>query len=299
MQKKLLLLFLCFIILFSLSACRENNSISEAKHRLQWWLQDINWDEEDRDEALTGKNVKIAIIDNGVDVTHPDLKTRTITQHRISETIEEKNYEHGTAVAGIICAYPNSSEGVLGVAIDAEIISIDVSDDETIDIKKLVKGIEYAISQDVDIINISAGIINDNEELKTTISNAYQEGIIVVAASGNDIGGNILYPARYDNVLSVNSIDDIGTKLFGDEDKSVYIPGCNIVTTYSSTFLSKKYVSYTGTSMSAPILSATIALLIQKYPDINNKEIYAYFSQHDKKFDIKDILDDFSNIYGG
>ena len=104
----------------------------------------------------------------------------------------------------------------------------------------------------------------------------------------------------YEKVLSVNALDPNGQKLFGDDSgKSIYVPGGNIVTTYSSVKESKKYVSYTGTSVAAPIVSGTIALALQANPNLTNKDIYGYFNGYSSQFNVKTILNDFKNINGG
>ena len=272
----------------------------ETVHRAQWWLGAIGWDVAERNENLTGKGVTIALIDTGVDARHPDFANANIEEYHVVEAVQDDHGEHGTAVAGIICATPHNAEGVLGIAADVKLLSIDISNAETAKPEDLAKGIEYAVSQDVDIINISAGIIENNEEVAKAIDRAYEKGIVIVAASGNDYGGSTLYPARYENVLSVNALDANGQKLFDDDnEKSIDVPGGNIVTTYSSATESKKYASYTGTSVAAPIVSGTVALALQANPNLTNRDIYGYFHGNSAQFNVKTVLNDLKNIQQG
>ncbi len=287
------IVLILFILVFIVTSCQR---YPENNHRLQWWLTDIGWDEGNRIRSINGEGVVIAVIDTGIDATHPDLEGRIIEEYRVDGIGYAVNYEHGTAVAGIICAKPSNKEGVLGVATGAKIISIDISDEETTDVKKLIEGIEYAVSKNVDIINISAGIAEDNPELKAAIDRAYEEGIIIVAASGNDINGEILYPAQYEHVLSVNSYAPDGQRPFGSDAKSVYLPGGDIVTTHSSIYVPRKYISYTGTSVSSPILTGVIALVLQQTPNITNEDIYGYFTDYSREFKVNTILSDFREI---
>ncbi len=289
--KKILLIL--FVLILILTSCQKP---PEGNHRLQWWLTDIGWDEGDRVPAINGEGVVIAVIDSGIDATHPDLEGRIIEEHRVDGIGYAVNYEHGTAVAGIICAKPSNKEGVLGVATGAKIISIDISDEPTTDAEKLIEGIEYAVSKDVDIINISEGIAEENPELKAAIDRAYEEGIIIVAASGNDISGEILYPAKYEHVLSVNSYAPDGQRPFGSDGKSVYLPGGDIVTTHSSVYVPRKYISYTGTSVSSPILTGVIALVLQQAPNVTREDIYGYFTDYSREFKVNTILSHFSEI---
>lgn len=289
--KRIVLILLVLVLI--LTSCQKP---PEGNHRLQWWLADIGWDEEDRVPEINGEGVVIAVIDTGIDATHPDLEGRIIEEYRVDGIGYAVNYEHGTAVAGIICAKPSNKEGVLGVATGAKIISIDISDEETTDVKKLIEGIEYAVSKDVDIINISAGIAEDNPELKAAIDRAYEEGIIIVVASGNDTGGEILYPAKYEHVLSANSYTQDGQRLFGNDARSVYLPGGDIVTTHSSIYVPRKYISYTGTSVSSSILAGVIALVLQQAPNVTNEDIYGYFTNYSGEFKVNTILSDFREI---
>jgi len=290
---------LLLIAIISGSACSNNNA--KIPHRLQWWLQAINWEVQSRTNGLTGKGIVIAVIDTAIDSSHPDLQGKIIKQHIIGNIPEEDlGVEHGTAVAGVICAYPHDKEGVLGVAPGAEILSIVISGNTEAQLDPLIAGIEYAVTQKVDIINISAGIISDDTRLQSAVNDAYNAGIVVVAAAGNDLYGTKLYPAKYQNVISVDSVDPSGNKLYGDEEGSVLLPGGNIVTTYSSKYdEQKKYVSYSGTSMSAPILSGIIALVLEQDPSANNKDITNYFKNYQRSsFDVLKVLDDFKKMSG-
>lgn len=268
-----------------------SNSDVEVTHRLQWWLSAINWDVESRGNGLTGKEVQIAVIDTAIDAAHPDLEGKITEQFIVDGVAEDLRYEHGTAIAGIICASPKTSEGVLGIATNAKILSIVISNNTEAQVDNLIQGIEYAVSRNVDIINISAGVVNDDPRLQHAINNAYDAGIIIVAASGNDLFGTTLYPARYDNVISVDSVDAKGTRLYGEKNGSVLLPGGNIVTTYSSQDEQKKYVSYSGTSMSCAMLSGIIALLLEQNPTLRNTDILSFFSDFTAtNFDTLEIL---------
>lgn len=286
---------LLFAVVISISACSKDEE--NRSHRLQWWLKAINWDIPNRTSGLSGKGVLIAVIDTAIDESHPDLAGKIIEQHIIEGAPEELQYEHGTAVAGIICASPSNKDGILGVAVDAKILSIVISKGTEAQVDSLIKGIEYAIAKKVDIINISAGVIDSDSRLQSVVEDVYNAGIVIVAASGKNLYGMTLYPAKYDKVISVNSVDSNGRKIYGEDSGSVFLPGGNIVTTYSSRYEPKKYVSYSGTSMSAPILTGVIALVLEQNPELSNKDIVAYFQGFQGvEFDTVKILEEFNKI---
>lgn len=281
-KKQVLLLISMVIILGGLFAVLlyqvKLRNIGNIEHRLQWWRTEIG--AENRVKMATGNGVKIAILDTGVDCTHPDLLASKIKEVRI-EGLEATNDDkvHGTAVAGIIAAYPNDSEGVLGIAPLVEIISIDVTDSEYVEPENIIAGIEMAIKEDVDIISISLGLKEDNSEVHAVIKRAYEKGIVIVASAGNYMESDVLYPAKYDEVLCVGALNKKGEIVSPKgalEKKVVYLPGENIVTTYSGERL---YVGATGTSFSTAILSGIIALMIETNPDITIQEIYTYFEE--------------------
>ncbi len=294
--KKILVALLIITILIGfISVClryRKENNIT-IQHRLEWWLEDINWDK--GRSKWTGDGVAVAVIDSGVDASHPDLENTSIQEYRVSslKNSEEGPLSHGTEVAGVIAAYPKTEEGVLGVAPGVSILSVDVTDSEIIGDDELIEGIEYATEQGVDVINISIGTPTDSEELHEAVKKAYQAGIVIVAAAGNYMRDDVLYPAKYDEVIAVGSRGKKGGIISPSSVKNknvCYLPGENIVTTYSGD-KDRMYAGGEGTSFSTPILSGIICLYLQKHPEADVKEIYGLFSDMSTgKIDVKAIL---------
>lgn len=280
--RKIIPIILFIIISLLISSCSCNDLSNTPVHRLQWWLEDINWD--DNRLNYSGNDVKIAIIDSGIDVNHPDLKhciEKELKVSNCSQTNTNENVLHGTAVAGIIASYPSNDKGILGIAPDSRIVSIDVTDDENgkVDVNSLIEGIKLAIDEKVDIISISVGLLDENDSLHKAIETAYNENIIIVAAAGNYTDTEVLYPATYEEVICAGSKSKDGSILFPKNysgNNIVYLPGENIVTTLPGA----KYGATFGTSVSAPILSGTIALMLEANPTISQQEIYEYFSEY-------------------
>lgn len=274
--KKTLCIFLACLLAFIFCSCNHPNNINVPNHRLQWWLEEINWDSDRM--IYDGEGITVAIIDSGVDKNHPDIKENIIDEYRVSQlnSIDEKSYlGHGTAVAGVISAKPNADDGVLGIAPGVGIISIDVSDDENGLVEKdaFIEGLKYAIEKEVQIINISMGFTEYDEIMESTIKEAIEKNIIVVAAAGNNTNEYILYPAAFEGVFCVGYYNKSKKQYFPNisNSKVIYMPGEYIVTSFSG---EKQYISAEGSSVSTPILTGIIALILQKNPNISTEEIY-------------------------
>lgn len=162
----------------------------------------------------TGVNVTVAVIDTGVQLDHPD----------ISSAIKAGGYDfvnndadpsddngHGTHVAGIIAA-TNNSEGTVGAAYGAKILPLKVCDATgSCSSLAIADAIDFAVGANVDIINLSLGG-GANDFIQAAIDRATVAGVIVAAASGNTGENGCLYPAAYENVVCVGSIDNSDAK---------------------------------------------------------------------------------------
>ncbi|UYO36140.1 S8 family serine peptidase [Bacillus zhangzhouensis] len=190
--------------------------------------------------------VKIAILDSGINKSHKEFKDLTFYEYNATKPKKsiEDDYGHGTAIAGIIAA---TGEEIKGISQNAIIYDVKVlNKNGKGKVEDVVNGIKWCIEQKVDIINISFGFGKDYDELRYAIKSALDNNIIITAASGNTLGLTVEYPAKYEGVLSISSlneklkIDPISAK--GKIDFSA--PGVNIKTT-------DKYGGYTkveGTS---------------------------------------------------
>lgn len=283
MNKKVrVLLVICvLILLFTMFLIKVNNNHKKwNNHRRQSWLNVIEWDNNRLD--YTGKNVSIAVIDTGISERINELS------HSIDEEIKIvdrkngiDNCEHGTAVASIITAYANNKNEVMGIATDSKIISIDVTNDEDgiVEISNLIKGIECAIEKKVDIINVSVGCVEGNEKLKKTVEKAINNNIIIVASAGNYMKQNCLFPAAYDDVIKVGSVDKKNRIISPQTYRKdvLYFPGESIVTAIGK----NKYAGCDGTSFSTAVCSGLVSLLLEK--NKNPKKIIEYLKTIDTK----------------
>lgn len=214
----------------------------------------------------TGEGIKVAIIDSGIDYTHPDLNDNCKGGYNIlddNETAPMDIIGHGTYSAGIIAAEDND-EGIIGVAPEAELYAVKVVyDNGTIKEDNVAAGIEWAIDNSMDVISISLGYHGYNDAITAACNAAYTSGIVVVAASGNTGFSHVMFPAFLDSVIAVGATDsdnDLwGLSCYGD-DLELVAPGVDIYTTS----LNGGYVYKDGTSLACPHVSGTIALMLSK-----------------------------------
>jgi subtilisin family serine protease len=239
--------------------------------------------------------VIVAVVDTGVDMFHPDLISSSIAGRPgydfiSNDSVPQDDNGHGTNVAGIIAANANNgSSGYSGVAPGTKILPVKVLDSNGAgSTASVVAGINYAVSQQVNLINLSLGTSGDSQALHDAIKNAVNAGILVVAAAGNEgnnlietDSGNIvdyksngtrfkgrtasltIYPALYDEVISVGAMEQLSDKSLTLADFSnvgkvdVVAPGVNIYSTYPGA----QYRYMSGTSQATPLVTGFAVLL--------------------------------------
>lgn len=220
------------------------------------------------------RKIKIAVFDSGINADHTDLNGKVKKRFNAIKTDDnfKDDFNHGTAVAGIITANDNSV-GIVGILQNVEIYDVKVLDNVgTGDVKNLIKGIYWAINQDVDIINISSGVETNSDELEESIKKAVDKDIIIVAAVGNTYGLTVNYPAKYNSVLSISSIDEdlIYSSTSGKGKVDFSAPGKNIISTNNK----GGYEYFNGTSFAAAYATGVLATQLSKTDlDFHNRAI--------------------------
>lgn len=207
--------------------------------------------------------VTIAILDTGVDFSHPDLFVRILPGYDFvnNDADPQDDNGHGTHVAAIAAASTDNGEGVAGVNWGANILPVKVlnaSGNGTY--ANVAAGIVWATDHGAQVINLSLGGPTPSFVLNDAVNYAYQRGVILVASTGNAGIPAVLYPAAYDPVIAVGATDSTnswaGFSNYGPE-VDVVAPGVNIY----SAFLGGGYGYRSGTSMAAPHVSGFAALL--------------------------------------
>ena len=227
----------------------------------------------------------IAVIDSGIDFTHPDLINNQWTNPSpsangdrhgwdfVADNAEVKDEQgHGTAVAGIIAAEGNNSLGVSGVMWRASLMSLRVLDNTgTGDIASAVEAIDYAVAHGAHVINLSWGTTGNSLALKDAMERALRRNVVVVCSAGNsgqNLDQNPYYPASFDlkDLIVVAATDNFDQPAswsnWSARRITVAAPGTNILTTQRG----GDYWTVTGTSAAAPVVTGVAGLLARRWP---------------------------------
>jgi subtilisin len=226
----------------------------------------------------------IAILDTGIDLTHPDLNVYVEKTFVPGTPSADDDNGHGTHVAGIAAAKDNSI-GVVGIAPGARLWSIKVLDSSGAgSISDIIAGIDYvtAHASEIDVVNLSFGCECSSPALDAAINNAVNAGVVFVVAAGNDHkDASSFSPARNPNVIAVSAMADSDGKCggqgpstkYGNDDTfasfSNYGESVDIVAPGG------KYAQLSGTSMAAPHVTGSVALYESSHPGATPAEIKA------------------------
>ncbi|HJT65086.1 MAG TPA: S8 family serine peptidase, partial [Pyrinomonadaceae bacterium] len=239
-------------------------------------------------QTTTGRtNVVVAIVDSGIDFTHPDLADNEWVNSKpvngdphgwdfvadSGEIVDEQG--HGTAVAGIVAAAGNNQVGVTGVMWRASLMSLRVLDSTgNGDVAAAIEAIDYAVDHGAQVINLSWGTTGESFALKDAIKRAIQRGVVVVCSAGNsaqDVDSTPYYPAAFKipDLIAVAASDGFDQLTswtnWGRKSVSLAAPGVDILTTQKG----GGYWSVSGTSAAAPLVSGVAGLLKSANPWLN------------------------------
>ncbi len=244
-------------------------------------------------ERGTTNNVTVAVIDTGMQLDHPDLTSIWQNSGEVgsgketnsvdddgngyvddwrgwdfvsSDNNPSDDHGHGTHVSGIIAANANNGTGVAGVSHGAKIMVLKAGDNEGYFLTSdIIAAVNYARTNGADIINMSYGGTSYNSSEQSALTNAYNAGVTLLAAAGNDYDTTINYPAGYSNVIGVGSTNNKDEKSsFSNYNSTVDIsaPGSSIYSTYYD----GSYIYMSGTSMATPMAVGVAALVLSKSP---------------------------------
>lgn len=249
-----------------------------------------------------GNTTKVSVIDTGVDVKHEDLQKNLVSNSSYTQTVggikKQVVYDsdhHGTHVTGIIGATYGNGIGVSGVASGnnnnlAKIMVVGTSlDGENMYTSDIIDAINYSKDNGAKVINMSFGGPGRDRAMEAAIRDAYDNGIVLVAASGNDESNKFSSPSDFKEVISVNASNKYNKPVYWSDygiSKDISAPGYNIL----STTPGNTYELLSGTSMASPIVAGVVALMLDANPSLTPAEVYNILCASTGQSDFDEML---------
>jgi len=253
--------------------------------------------------TTTGDPIKVAIVDTGIDVKHPDLIDNLkggVSAVGYTSSYNDDN-GHGTHVAGIAAAIDNEI-GVIGVGPKIDLYAVKVLNRRGSGyLSDVIEGLDWAVANGMQVVNMSLGTGSNIQSFHDAVIAAKNAGVVVIAAAGNS-GGSVIYPAAYSEAIAVSATDQnnvIASWSSRGLEINLAAPGVSIYSTYKGT----GYATFSGTSMAAPHVAGSAALVL-------NTPVGGYDINQNEKWDPDEVqkkLQDravdlgntgFDNLYG-
>ncbi|NLU80233.1 type VII secretion-associated serine protease mycosin [Micromonospora sp. HNM0581] len=234
----------------------------------------------------TGAGVTVAVVDSGVDRRHPQLAGRVLTGTDLLDAGGDGGLDcvgHGTGVASIIAAAPGDGTALQGLAPQARVLPVRVSEQQVVDghgqgrtatPDELGRAVRWAVDEGATVLNLSVVLYTDHHAVRAAIAYALRRDVVVVAAAGNMSGNEERrpYPAAYDGVLGVGAVGPDGVRAdFSRIGAHVDLvaPGVDVLIAAPG----HGHRGADGTSYAAPFVAATAALIRQYRPDLDAVEV--------------------------
>ncbi len=232
------------------------------------------------DTTMGSATVKVAILDTGILDNHEDLSGQVVATNNFTNDEMEANFYHGTRTGGIIAAKANNGVGIAGVAPNSKLISAQILNHELWgNYSWLVSGITWATDQGAKVINMSVGFYEETQgavAFRDAVDYAWNNGVVVVASAGNNGSDRRQYPAVFEHVLSVASVDSNDT-IASDSTRGDWVdvtaPGKDVLAPCSDNGINSTYCTVSGTSYSSPLVAGIAALLFSAHPTWTNEMV--------------------------
>ncbi|WP_254523952.1 S8 family peptidase [Natrinema caseinilyticum] len=240
------------------------------------------------EKTLGDPNVTISVVDQGIQYDHPNL------EGTVSDGVSNGGYDfvdddgdpyptsesesHGTHVGGIAAGGTDNGTGHAGISnctlLSARVLSASGGGS----LSDIADAIQWSADQGADVINLSLGGGTPTDLMAEACQYAYSNGSLLVAAAGNDYGGSVSYPAAYDSVVAVSSLDE--SEQLSDfsnvgPEIDLAAPGTKVL----SSVPWDRYDSYSGTSMASPVVAGVAGLTLSAWPSLSPQELRAHLTR--------------------
>ncbi|WP_171038250.1 S8 family serine peptidase [Aquibacillus sediminis] len=252
------------------------NLSAEPMYEQQWYLNTIDVDDSLDISNDNSDDITVAIIDTGVNAEHSELEGKVLPGYDFVNDDHEPDDDngHGTFVAGIIAANLDNT-GMAGMSQQVKILPIKVGDDNgSMVYSDIIEGIHYAVEQGADIINMSYTGNNPNSLEQKALKQASEQGITLIAATGNQGKAQNTYPAYYPNVISVGAADKNSLNKYDPTFLRAHFSNYGPMIDVSAPGTSIISLDHTGgvkedegTSFATPQVSGLAAMLKLQHPD--------------------------------
>jgi len=219
-------------------------------------------------------DLTVAVLDTGVDLTHPDLVDNLVEGFNLIDPKKppQDDHGHGTMIAGVLGASGKNPNGITGILKQVRIMPIKVMrNDGKGGSADVAKGIRLAVDEGADIVLLSLGDWNYSSLIQEVVNYAESKRVLVVSATGNNMDF-VNYPAALPTVLGVGAVDTLDrveTYSNKGQEVDVVAPGSVIYTTV----LGGGYDTRSGTSLAAPQVAGLAGLILSKYPDFTPAQV--------------------------
>ena len=223
----------------------------------------------------------VAVLDTGIELGHPELAGRIVPGHDFVNNDGDASDDngHGTWVSGIIAANANDGIGIAGISWSDRIMPVKIMNASgTGDTSDLTAGIVWATDHGATVINMSVGGFPYSQFVHDAVRYAWNHGVVLVGAAGNNAASGQFFPASYPEVISVSAtqVDDEFTHWSNyGADVDVSAPGASVLTTNCAVCKpieqdltgDHRYTYISGTSFAAPNVAGVVALILGALPD--------------------------------
>jgi subtilisin len=249
------------------------------EEQLPWGVDridaDVAW------ATSTGAGVKVAIVDTGIDMDHPDLQANIkggfnaiapARKYKDPSNFDD-DHGHGSHCAGIVAAIDNDI-GVIGVAPEAWLYGVKVLDGSGSGYDSdIIEGFQWCVDNGIQVVSCSFGGYDDDQTFHDAVDAVWAAGCVIVAAAGNDgYEEPDLYPAGYSTVMAISAMASDDTIIYWSNYGSeieLAAPGVSIYSCYKR----GGYTTMSGTSMACPHVSGVAALVLAVHPGYTNEQV--------------------------